>query len=433
MSSLSVQLKTATQSLHAEMESLPFFRALADGSLPMDSYLNQLRAFAVVFASLERSAAAAADASVRDLSAPLQGRYLLLLQDLEVFSDLLLAGIAPAVQRSLNLAHAIRLCAAERPRILVGHLYALGGTMLGNRVHLGDVRRVLQGVVREQARGRENVQGDAFYTGFGERTDEAWHTLSALLDHLDVEDEERLLIVTTAQQSFRELIAIHAALFPLPPPEERKLAATALNPEAGSHPIPDDLREVRAALAAGRLCRAEFPYFDARYGERGKRYTSSDVAWLATLPQLETAGIIQQATWLADLLARLGMPRILLERQLELLMEELTAAVPERRERYERLEAGVEALRLARLSRLSGQQFAELASQVERSLASRDPGVANLGVLIVSSLTDEACGIEESAQALETWLAQSGSFPAGMSGAVKEAFSQVRARLKVGG
>ena len=416
MSSLSERLKTATGTLHAEMEGLPFFRALADGTLPLDSYLCQLRAFAVILASLEGAAGMAGEGPVRDLAAPLAGRYALLLRDLEAFSDLLIPDIAPALRLSLRLAQLVRQQALENPLLLVGQLYALGGTVLGNRVHLDDVRRVL----------KEKGRGDAFYSGFGERTDGLWHTVTALLDHFAAAEEERLLIVRTAEDTFRELIALHAALFPLPPPGERRLAATALNPEAGNHPLPEDPREVRAALVAGRRCRAEFPYFEARYGERGRRYTSSDVAWLATLPQLESAGVFQQASWLADLLARLGMPRILMERQLELLREELSAAVPERADQYGRLGEAVQVLRLARLSHLPEPRFGELSSRVESLLAPCNAGVVNLGALIVSSLADEACGMKESAAALEGWLSGSGTFPAGMAAAAREAFRMVR-------
>ena len=111
-------------------------------------------------------------------------------------------------------------------------------------------------------------------------------------------------------------------------------------------------------------------------------------------------------------------------------MEELAAWVPERREQYGRLEGAVHALRLVRLSRLSGQEFAQLSDQAERSLALHNPRVANLGVLIVSSLTDEACGIQESALAIKSWLTEPGAFPAGMAAAVEEIFSRVRARLQ---
>ena len=330
-----------------------------------------------------------------------------------------MADIVPAVTPSLELAHAICQLGTENPRWQIGHLYALGGTILGNRVHLPDVRRILNG----------QGQGDAFYTGFGERTDEIWLALTTLLDAFDATDEEQRQIVKTAQVTFRRLIAIHAELYPLPPLQERKLTATALNPEAGRHPIPDDIREVRAAMAAGSRCREEFPYFDARYGERGRRYTSSDAAWLATLSQLETGGIIQQVTWLADLLARLGLPRILLERQLELLIQELVSTIPERRAEYERLGSGIEVLRQARLPHLTEQQFSDLSNEVESLLAPYNSGVSNLGVLVVSALTDESCGFQESAASMETWLTGPGIFPSGMIVAVKETFSLARARL----
>jgi heme oxygenase len=415
--SLSDRLKAGTAGLHAEMEALPFFRALADGSLPLDSYICQLRAFAVVFAALERSLDGAGPGPLRDLAAPLGGRYALLLRDLDGFADLLVPDVTPALQLALNLAGSIRQLGQENPRALAGQLYVLGGTSLGNRVHLGDVRRVLGGA----------GQGDAFYGGFGEETDERWRTLVALLDGLDTDAAEQLALAEAAQQTFRALLAIHAALYPLPPPQGRRLTAISLNPEAGNHPIPENLREVRSALAAGRRCREEFPYFDARYGERARRYTSSDVAWLATLPQLDTTGVIKQVTWLADLLARLGMPRILMERQLELLVEELAAQLPESSDRYRSLAAAAESLKHARSAHLPEPQFGELSEQLEGALAPGNPGIRNLGALIVASLTDEACGIPESAADLQAWLTGPGGFPAA---AVRDAFQQGRDRIQ---
>ena len=124
-----------------------------------------------------------------------------------------------------------------------------------------------------------------------------------------------------------------------------------------------------------------------------------------------------------------ALPRILLERQLELLIEVLIATIPERRAQYERLGSGVEVLRLARLSHLSEQQFSDLSNEVEIWLAPYNSGISNPGVLVVSALTDESCGIQESAASMETWLTEPGIFPAGMIVAVKETFRQARVRL----
>lgn len=420
MNPLIGELKAATADLHTRMERLPFFPALADGSLPLDSYVNQMRAFAVVFGSLERTVESLEDAVVKDLQSSLNGRYRQLLQDLEVFADRGFPDVVPAVQAALELAHAVRQLGADRSRALVGYIYTFGGTLLGNRVHLADVRRLLQG----------SAAGDAFYAGFAAGTDEAWRNFATLANALAVSAEERRAIIAAAQDAFAKLTTIHVALYPLPEPGERRFAATSLNPEAGNHPIPQNPLEIRAALTAGRRCREEFPYFDARYGERGRRYTSSDAAWLATLVDLDNAGLAGQVVWLGDFLARLGMPRILLERQLELLVEELVAGNPEQRVRYEKLQAGIDALRQAREIHFSEAVFRELAAEAEARLAGGPPGIANLGVLIVSAVADERSGIPESAAKLAAWLLETGRLPAGMATAIDEVFGRIRARLR---
>lgn len=419
MTTLSERLKTATVPLHREMEGLPFFAALTDGSLPLDSYVGQLRAFAILSGTLERTLESLPEQPLRDIQGVLDGRFQHLLDDLDTFADRLILDIPAAVEAALALARSIRRLGVERPATLVGHIYTLGGTILGNRVHLEDVRRILGG----------RDAGGAFYAGFVGRTDDVWRTLTALIDAYAVDSREQRAIVDAAQESFRRLADIHAALYPLPAQESRRLTATSLNPEAGSHPIPEDLREVRAALAAGRRCREEFPYFDARYGARGRRYTSSDVAWLATLSALDPEGVVPQVTWLADLLARLGMPRFLLERQLEILVEELVARIPERQAQYRRLDAGISALRAARLASCPGGDFAGLARIAEEQLAAHDTPIANLGGLVVSALADEQGGIPEAAASLESWLTGQPDATPGAIAAIGESFRQLRTRM----
>ncbi|MBV5336535.1 MAG: hypothetical protein J0653_00540, partial [Deltaproteobacteria bacterium] len=55
------------------------------------------------------------------------------------------------------------------------------------------------------------------------------------------------------------------------------------NADAGNHPVPDDPREILAALRAGERCYAQHPYFERRYGDRGKAFTRSDGGYLVTL------------------------------------------------------------------------------------------------------------------------------------------------------
>ncbi len=60
-----------------------------------------------------------------------------------------------------------------------------------------------------------------------------------------------------------------------------------LNPAAGGVPVPEDVREVKAALRAGAVSCRVFPYLDWRFGERGEKFTRSDSAWLVWLTRLD--------------------------------------------------------------------------------------------------------------------------------------------------
>ena len=85
-----------------------------------------------------------------------------------------------------------------------------------------------------------------------------------------------------------------------------EITAESINPEAGSHAVPDNWIELKAALDAARDCREMYPYYDARYGERGKRFCDSDAAWLAALVELPASEIIAQVEWVQR---RLDLPR----------------------------------------------------------------------------------------------------------------------------
>ena len=55
------ELKAATQPAHRRLETAPFFSALAACQLPLESYVGQLRALAVIHSVLEQALASCAD------------------------------------------------------------------------------------------------------------------------------------------------------------------------------------------------------------------------------------------------------------------------------------------------------------------------------------------------------------------------------------
>jgi hypothetical protein len=201
------QLGDATRDLHAQLEALPFVVALLEGRLPLESYVGQLRALAILHGVLERALTGLTHPAIKAVWEEGMKRLPLLENDLAYF----------------------------QPR----------------------------------------SKGDAC-------------------------------------EAFEGLARVFRALYPVNQEALRTLV-TSLNPEAGSHPIPSDPRELQAAVRAGERCWQRFPYFSQRYGHRGEKFTSSDSAWLVTLVEYDQARVHQQVAWLGQVLAARGMPRLLLE------------------------------------------------------------------------------------------------------------------------
>jgi len=411
-------LKQETELLHQRLEKLPYFIALSNGTLPLASYVNQLRAFATAFGTLEHEIATIRDSSLRAVLGFGESRFSQLLRDFSCFADKMIPEIIEVKRHADAMAARIRLLGREDPISLIGYAYALKGTLLGNRVHLPDVQRTFN---------VDGGTGAAFYSGYGEGTDEHWTVFASLVNSFDTGAETTELILAAAREAFGHLEYIHTALFPLPSADDMALTATSLNPEAGDHEVPAGEMEIAAALEAGRLCREEFPYFDARYGERGKRFTDSDAAWLATLRRLMPPQIVAQVAWLGGVLASRGMPRITMERQLFHLHKELVRAIPGNKDQYDQLLDAMEWLHQERLRHIPTDVFDSLCrSFAARTINELGGNMKGTGSLIVSAVCDEKAGIGAAVTSLETWLTNAGQFSADWIAAVRETIAQAR-------
>ena len=109
-------------------------------------------------------------------------------------------------------------------------------------------------------------------------------------------------ILEAAHEAFHGLEVLYRALYPLEK-TEKNFHVTRINPEAGNHPIPEDEREITAALKASDRGWQAFPYYALRYGDRGKRFSDSDTCWLVTLTALDPQTIQKQIDWLCRVLA----------------------------------------------------------------------------------------------------------------------------------
>lgn len=198
--------------------------------------------------------------------------------------------------------------------------------------------------------------------------------------------------------------------------------ASSLNPDAGWHDVSVDAHELDAAARASARSWSEVPYYEARFGERGKRFSLSDSAWLMTLCETAPAQAIEQICWLGALLSSRGMPQILLERHLEIVAEELGRA-----KRYGILRRAARELRRLRHSIIAEKTFQEFQREFEERVAAIAP-FSGFGIVLVSAIADEKLGIEHAVSAVADWATDTTRFPRVWADAVKATIEAIRER-----
>ncbi|HEU4321792.1 MAG TPA: hypothetical protein VFS21_01470 [Roseiflexaceae bacterium] len=240
---------------------------------------------------------------------------------------------------------------------------------------------------------------------------DAAQTEAAQLLEIALDENGRQAALAVARDGLEQLAAMLAAFEPRDQRGPGELA-TALNPAAGQHAIPTDLRELHAALRAGLRSWEAFPYYAWRYGQRGRQFTRSDSAWLVTLSDQPAASRERQIDWLARVLAARGMPTWLLACHLEALHEELVAAIPEQAGRYATL--GESALRLhtARRRHLSDARLGQLAAAFEARIPPEwREQLPACGGILATAVADERGGIPKALSSIAAWMTDPARFP----------------------
>jgi heme oxygenase len=414
-------LKEAIQEQHARMEALPFIDALANGQLPIESYVAQLRAMAAIHGTLEHELSLITSDEIRTLLLDKPSRLVHLRKDLSVFDRQFIPDIEAAFDHTRSITAHIRRCRVEQPTDLLGILYVLQGNTLGNAVHLPDVLKIF---------GSQTSGTAHYYAGYGLNTAKYWKEFRDAMNALPMNGEGCLRIIQVALDFFDRLEALFSAFYPI---QNAKMIFTAgmLNPEAGDHTVPGDVMEIEAAVAAAKKCREEFPYFDERYQERGRSFAKSDAAWLATLAELPETQLLSQVEWLGRVLGNRGMPRITLEMQLKLLHTELSAAVPAKADQYQGLLEAAESLRKERLRYIPEPSFSNLANAFHVATEGALHGRFNkTGDLIVSAVCDEAAGVTDAVASLLPWLTDAQRFSPQWIAAVSNTLEQARSGIQ---
>lgn len=201
--------------------------------------------------------------------------------------------------------------------------------------------------------------------------------------------------------------------------------------EMGSHPLPDDADEINAALLANQRCNTACPYFSLRYGERGVRFGASDSGYLITICHDGEEVLSKQVDWLCSVLASRGMPRLLMEKHLEILYHALAELKPDSVADYQPIINKANALRAQREALISPAQqqaikdeFFSSVSLEEKKLLRQAPA------LVISACCDDALGLQDTLASLLDWLADQKQFSDAWVTAVRYCQSQAENLIK---
>lgn len=411
------RLKAETTEYHTKIEALPFFVALGEQRLPFECYIRQLRALAIIHATLEREISTAEDDRLRTVWHDDLRKVTLLLTDIADLESAPVWDSVPVVETALLIGQRIRARCAQEPASLLGDLYVLEGMTLGNAVHRGDVAATYR---------LDGNRGGRYYASYGVRLSTAWTVFSQRMNHALVDAALHKAVVAAAHETFSGLTDLYSALYPSDG-QRLCLHVTRVNPEAGTCPIPQNEVEVNAALHASQDVWDAFAYFAARYGERGKRFSDSDACWLVTLAELDQDVLQQQVEWLGRVLATRGIPRITLEQTLYSLHQALTEARSDHAARYDKLLQAAKALRKCRLKAIPGWRFEMLAARFEEYVGSTLVEMhRGTGRLLLSAVADELNGVDGAVSALVDWLTDAKRFPAHWIATVERTVADAR-------
>lgn len=415
--SLMEELKAQTFAVHSRLQAAPFFAALAACQMPLESYVGQLRALAVIHGVLEQTLAECLDERIISVWHSDMRKLPLLEQDLRYFEPRTVADLKEAVQAAQMAATQIRLWSVEQPLALLACLYVLEGSALGARVLRPLVARALL---------LTGSDGLAYLNSDGAAPGVRWKQFQQRMNALQLSATEHEQIDLAANRFFEQLEAVFLALYPFPD-NSKTFLATSINPEAGRHAVPADVREVQASLRAADLCWQRFPYYEQRYGERGLRFARSDAAWQATLYRYAPAQILQQVRWLGRVLAGRGMPTLLLQVQLEILVDELVTALPVNKSDYDKLRVAAADLHATRASYLSDQQLTALGAAFDQAVGTNwGSRLPDTGVLLGCAVADELAGSPGAVTSLQPWLTDADRFPPTWIAAVEATLALAR-------
>ncbi|MFY0564592.1 hypothetical protein ACN28E_12125 [Archangium lansingense] len=385
------RLQNETRAHYAGLETLICVQALAAGTLPPDCHRALHQALAILQQALTQALAATSHPVLVALGAEALPVHPLLEQGLvsgvpqdRLESHALIGAIALGVR--------MRSAAHREPLSLLGYHYALRLALFP-------------------------LPGTSPWREFAQR-----------LEGVTIEAAEEEGLIRAASEAFSLIRRLLDALHPA-----RELPPTWwLNRDAGEHPMTMDLDELQAALRAAEASWEEFPYYACRYGEHGRQFSWSDSAWLVTLSGQAEAQVWKHISWLGGLLAGRGMPRLMLERHLRMLYQELVHAKPMQRRAYDVLWQVAERMAEERRRLLDDQELRTFGEDFDVRVGPEwSQRLRGMGELLAAAVADECCGLAQAVPSLAAWMCEPSRFPEPWIRAVEETLTRARAFCRV--
>jgi len=410
-------LKAKTAVYHTELESLPYFGELIAHRLPLGCYIHQLRALSIIHSVLEEQIAGSTNEQIAIIWDDGLRKLPLLMQDLHFFEPRVSSDNSPTLEIALSITEKIRLRSLTQPLSLLGYLYVMEGSTLGNHMHQPDIIKSYH---------LDGFDGSRYYASYKDKIQAQWQQFTVRMNAVLDDSALHGPIVEAAHETFTGLASLYHALYPIRK-SENTFHVARINPEAGNHPIPADKREIDAALSTSNHVWSEYPYYEKRYKNRGKRFSDSDTCWLVTLTALEQIDLQKQVDWLCRVLATRGMPSLMMETTLHYLSLELTTMVPEKKAIYQKLHKASGKLKENRLKHFGEKVFQNLAEEFTQSVpADLRKSYKNTGLLLVSAVIDEKNAVPGALSSLQQWLVDADHFPPVWIAAVEQTVNKTK-------
>lgn len=398
--SLTEQLHASLAGPYQQIGNLPFTKALLTGDLPVQSFLTHLRCQAAIWAFFERELPANETLPLRRIWQGHPPSLTLVLEDLAEISPSPTPDVTTAVRATLSCLMDLRALFRTNPLSLLGPLWVVESLAQDDRAQARDMARV-PGTPKE---------GGLYYQALALGDERYWDNFERDLNDLYLSKRQREAIWGGAREMLFRLTAVRAALFPFKS-NELAYSALALNPEADDHPVPQDPVRLKAARSAARRSQATLPYLAWLYQKQGERFADSDCAWLATLAELPPAKLPAQLDRLAGALAARGIPSYGLQRQLELVYEELYPTQPDWPGAFRSLLLAARELatRAESLLPLAARQelLEEFARKAPTDELAQNPGCAQMAISWVLDLAGNPAQKNDS---LPQWFLDAGRF-----------------------